>query len=487
MEKGKMNRRQFLRMSAGLGGVALLAACAPKPTEPAKPAEATQAPAEATQAPEATTAPAEAVKIQIMWRTESTEQPMLEGMIADYKKKQSNVTMELITVPWAEYEPKLMSMYAGGIPPDIYGTGGTNPYVERSFRGMVLVLDPYVEKEGEDFKKDLWPVGLKSYTIGGKLIAMTFALLGPGVFYNATMFDEKGVKYPPTDWKVKWPWEEMLDTAKQLTLDKDGDGKIDQYGLNCGHASVWYYTRLWGQDVVGKDDYASGLLHKWQTDAKEVYDAAVAGVQARADTLLVQNIGPSPATAQALGQIGPLLKTGAVAMEFTGGWALWGDLPEKYKYRCGINPTGGVNGSGTNCRNCWCEPLQICSKTKYPDQSWGFVKYMTVDEDSLTIQLTHRNLLPAKRSLTDLYFQKYASRVAMTPEEQRAFFVGGLENAETTVPDHILVGWAAARDIMNAELDPVWQGTKTAKEAIDSMVPKINQKAIENLQQLGLS
>jgi ABC-type glycerol-3-phosphate transport system substrate-binding protein len=124
-----------------------------------------------------------------MWRTSSTENPMLDELNPLFSEKNAAIEMESIYVPWDEYEPKLMTMYAGGIAPDIYGTGGTNPYIERFFRGMVLELDPFVEAEGPEFLDDLYPVGVKSYTKNGKLVAMTFCLCNAGVFINSTRFD----------------------------------------------------------------------------------------------------------------------------------------------------------------------------------------------------------------------------------------------------------------------------------------------------------
>ncbi len=494
MEKGKLNRRQFLQLSAGIGGAALLAACAPKPAPTAEPtkapvAEATQAP-EATAVPEATAAQptaGEKAKIQLMWRTSESETPMVNKFVAKFMEKNPDIAVEEVDVPWNEFEPKLMSLYAAGIAPDILGTGGTNPYVERYYRGMVLVLDPYLDKEPKELKDDLWPVGVKSYTKEGKLVALTFNVLYSGVFMNATRFDEAGVPYPTIDWKKPWTVEEMIETARKLTKDKDGDGKIDVYGLSWGHWSPWYHTRLWGQDLVSADDYASGLFHKWQTDKKEVYDACVAGLQARADAVWKHKVGPNPATAQSLGQIGPLLKTGAVAMEFTGGWALWGELPEEFKFRCATNPVGGVNGSGSTCKNTWADPVQIISKTKYPEQAWAFAKFLTVDDDAIAINVSYRAMMPAVRSKTDQFLKIFQPKLAMTMEEATTFFLGAMEQAETTVPDHILVGSAAARDIVSAEMDPVWNGEKTAKEAIDAAIPKVQKALEDNLKQLNLS
>ncbi len=153
MSKTRLSRRDFLRLTAvGTAGV-VLAGCA-KATE--------VAPAAEEKPVEEAAKPAEAVKLSIMWRTNPDEEKMLTEMIPVFKEK-SGIDLETIVVPWDEYEPKLMTMYASDIAPDIYGTGGTNPYIERWVRGMVLELDNYVLGEPASFTEDLFPVALNAY------------------------------------------------------------------------------------------------------------------------------------------------------------------------------------------------------------------------------------------------------------------------------------------------------------------------------------
>jgi multiple sugar transport system substrate-binding protein len=479
----KLSRRNFLQLSAFATAGSLLAACAPKATE----APAEEPEEEPTQkVEEQPVEEPEAAKVSIMWRTSPQENPMIDAVVALYHEKQSAVVVEPIYVPWDEFEPKLMTMFAGDMAPDIYGTGGTNPWVERVYRGMVKELDPYVDQD-PSIKEDLHEVGVKSYTIGGKLIAMPLNLCPAAISINATRFDEAGVEYPTIDWSsTGWTWGEVIATAKQMTLDKDGDGKIDQYGLHPSHQSPWTYTRLWGKDLVSDEDYASGLLHKWQTDKPEVYDALLAGMQARADAMYKDEVTPSPETYSVLSQMGSVLKTGAVAMYFGGGWALSGDLPEEFEFRYSINPVG-ADGAGTRVKNTWVDPIQVGSQSKNPDAAWDYTKFMVSDLDALAIQIPAASKIPAVKSAFDLYLSKHTARLAMTEEEQRTFFTGAVEQAETTVPCHILVGWAAIRDIFRSEMEPAWMGEKTVKEAVDEMIPKVNAKLQENLEELDLA
>lgn len=57
-----------------------------------------------------------------------------------------------------------------------------------------------------------------------------------GMFYNKRIFREAGLKDPQQLMdEDNWNWTTMLDAAKKLTVDNNGDGKPDQYGLAGAH------------------------------------------------------------------------------------------------------------------------------------------------------------------------------------------------------------------------------------------------------------
>ena len=63
--------------------------------------------------------------------------------------------------------------------------------------------------------------------------------IGTMIFsYQADLFVEAGIVDESGNAKPPDTWEEMLDAAKTLTGDIDGDGTIDRYGMG------WYATRI---------------------------------------------------------------------------------------------------------------------------------------------------------------------------------------------------------------------------------------------------
>jgi len=474
----KISRRHLLQLS-GLGlGAATLVACAATPA-PSAPAAEKTVEEEATAAPPA----AEAVKLTTMWRTNPAENTMLEGIVELWAKEHPDIEVEPIFVPWDEYEPKLLAMYAGGVAPDVTGIGGTNPYVERYVRGMVMGLRPFLDVNPE-IEEGMWPVAIKAYSIRGDVIGLPWSITYPGFFYNATLLDETGVEHPPVDWTDEsWTFEEVMVRAKQLTLDKDNDGRTDQFGVEFSHRSPFYLTRLWGQDLVTDEDYADGVLHKLRFDEDEVYEACLAGIQFVANAIHKEKVTPSPDTAQALSQLGPMLKTGALAMNFSAAWALSPPLPEQYEFGAAAEPRAKTTG-----HTAWLNPMQMISTTKHPDEAWKFMAFFVTNAKAQEIFLenTTGKIPPAKAGLK-AYVDGWAPRLVNTPDELELMIQGALDQVKSSCPCHILVGWAAIRDTFNSELEPVWLGTTEPKEALDTMIPLMNEALEDKLKELELA
>jgi len=119
MERQKLSRRDFLRMSALTAAGAALAGCA-KPTQPpaTEAVEATKPP-EATKAPAPTTAPAEPEEVTLEVRSTTPEYENAERQIWNiFEAENPGVKIEMFSVnedQWAAHDAKV----AGGWLPDI--------------------------------------------------------------------------------------------------------------------------------------------------------------------------------------------------------------------------------------------------------------------------------------------------------------------------------------------------------------------------------
>jgi ABC-type glycerol-3-phosphate transport system substrate-binding protein len=99
--------------------------------------------------------------------------------------------------------------------------------------GFLTPLDDYLKNSR------IAPDVIDSMRFGGKEV---YGLEGwfnandTGLFYNKRIFKEAGLKDPQQLLEEdNWNWNSMLDAAKKLTVDNNGDGKMDQYGLAGAH------------------------------------------------------------------------------------------------------------------------------------------------------------------------------------------------------------------------------------------------------------
>lgn len=173
-----------------------------------------------------------------------------------------------------------------------------------------MTLDSLVEASGFDLST-FDPALVDLYrNDAGELTAIPFAVYPSVTFYNADLFDEAGLSYPPSEFgapyvmpdgtEVPWNYDTVAEIAKILTVDANGndatmDGfdptAIEQFGLNFQWARVrliwsylqpasfydaaantitlpeewhqatqWYWDRVWVDHTVPNSTYAASDL-----------------------------------------------------------------------------------------------------------------------------------------------------------------------------------------------------------------------------------
>jgi len=107
----------------------------------------------------------------------------------------------------------------------------------------------YPEEYLEQFPKEV----IDNNTFDGKLYMLPQDVQPMLFFVRKDIFAEAGLDYPKT-------LTEMIELGKKLTVDKDGDGNIDQYGLAMAGTpgylinEVFRYTKQAGGDVLNFND-----------------------------------------------------------------------------------------------------------------------------------------------------------------------------------------------------------------------------------------
>ncbi|MCC6547553.1 sugar ABC transporter substrate-binding protein [Candidatus Sumerlaeota bacterium] len=173
-----------------------------------------------------------------------------EKLVADYNRDHPDVFVKLTRLSWAKGSERLDIAAFSGRPPDVAGGVFKVKYVES---GLLAPLDKYLDEEtepssDESFRFDIYPGDLRNVQWRGKAYAFPWYREGFVLILNRDLFEERGVPLPKGG---AWSWEEFLASMHKLTFDRDGDGKIDVYGIgfNTGKEKWEAYPFLFGEGM----------------------------------------------------------------------------------------------------------------------------------------------------------------------------------------------------------------------------------------------
>ncbi len=378
-----LSRRDFLRV-AGLGaGGALLAACRPQVIEKTVEVEKI-----VTQVVEVQST-VEVEKEVVVEVTPSGERPLLRfamynydpalaalaRMFNDFEEQVGTAQVKLETAPWDQFWARFESQAAAGIAPDLQ-IGDPLKMADYADAGIYLNIEPYLERdqvnldaylavsiEACKFDKDTGLIGQ------GTQWGLPITLVGTILYYNKDIFDAAGVAYPTEEW-------DRLDfeaAALQLTQDSRGRKPGDS-GFDPDDVAIYGCSTIGGYSTaVHLWNNGGGLVSEDQKECWVDKPESVEIFQWLADLILKHHVNPDPAWFQGQPDV---FMTQRIAMKLDGSWNL-DPYVDKATFNWDVAPvpkgTAGlprITYAGTNT-------LHIYSGTKYPDQSWDLLKFMT--------------------------------------------------------------------------------------------------------------
>ena len=144
-----------------------------------------------------------------------------------FEAEHPDIDIKLIHIPSpADYRLRLGTDFAAGDPADIVLINYRR-YAPFAAMGVLEPLAPYLRESDVIDDADFFPQASDPFRWRGQLMCVPQNISSLVVYYNKDLFDTAGLAYPADD----WDWDDFLATASALTLDLDGDGRTDQYGL----------------------------------------------------------------------------------------------------------------------------------------------------------------------------------------------------------------------------------------------------------------
>ncbi len=157
------------------------------------------------------------------WVSSPSETAVYREVLDGFRQKYPEQEFEYEPIP-GNYPEKIQLMLGTRTAPDLfYLKGFTAPaYMDYD---VLEPLDPFMS-ETEDFDvDDFFPFSIEAFRQNGQQYGIPKDFNPYVMFYNKEMFREAGIDSLPTDWLS------FVQACERLTIDKDEDGKTDQYGF----------------------------------------------------------------------------------------------------------------------------------------------------------------------------------------------------------------------------------------------------------------
>jgi len=379
-------------------------------------------------------------KIQFLVADGPPMKDYLEALTKDFMKENPGVEVEMIWVPWGQFETKIIAMHTGGVAPDLHQVDDdTIPFFGR--KGLVMPMGDLLATEGikkEDYAKIVWDLT----SVDGKIYAITLALKPRATVYNVKMFREAGIS-APDKWANAWSADDFLTAAKKLVV-KDATGKVSRY------AWMWDY---WCWDWI---PYSNGGSFFSQDMTTYTFDspAVVEAMQYVADTAYKHGVAIPYATQKDVGG-DSLFASEKIAMYQSGIWSV-NVLRTKPNLEWDIMPHFKIfKSAGTECSLF---TFAIPKTTKNKSATYRFAKFMLGQQAQTAIAGAGRFMPIKKTAYTDNSFlqpDQLPKRAKLWEESLEyqgrwPFNFNGPEMRETIKPN----------------VDILWAGEITAAESL---------------------
>jgi len=403
------------------------------------------------------------------------ENASTQATIDSFNASQDKIEVELMLIPWESYVQQLNTMAAADNLPD---SANLKEEMVKAWAGKDMLAD--VSGMYSDENKPLDCITFKG--ADGSPVAYSVAAETILMYYNKDMFDAAGLDYPPTKAENAWTWGEFVDTAKALTLDKDGkhpgeDGFDDQSIVQFGalvENLVWQLE--WPVLSNG-----GGFVSEDGSELTIGEPEAIEAIQAVADLYLKDNVAPLSTGATDDGVQRGLI-AGTVAMTTNGAWNVGTCLntakEEGLNYGVAVLPKfkqyATVATGGT---------AVVFKQSEHPEAAMEWIKYMN-DIDSAWDGLIATGIWPPifeKYYTDETLTHKWVDNPNFPPyEDYKSVVVDTTINNEYTHP----TAWMYAENtadlypLLNSLLGDVWTGKTTAEEAITGNMDQL-QAAFE--------
>lgn len=392
---------------------------------------------------------------------DATEKKTTEEVLKKFQEKNTWITVKPLIIPNAQYDTKITTMVAANEQLDLSQLESATIAYPLAEQGKLMNLKEIADTDPEMPLSSFVPASLY-YLDKDTVIGVGTGIEVFNLFYNKDLIAAAGVETPPTDPEKAWTWDQFVENAKKLTIDRNGKNAMDpefnakqiaQYGVTFGK---WW--GLWGNFIYSNggdyitEDGQFGLSKPEATEA----------LQKLADLINVHHVSPTPTAEKGLPGTDIALQTKKVAMVIDGQWAHLPIDAAKVNFGSGVLPkmkelkTQAVTGM-----------FGIFKGTVSPEACWQLIKYLDDPAQDLTLY-KNGNLMPVNMPwLTEQdKLDQWTKGLTSRPDGYVQGIVGMLLRYSVPTPTGTVKNFSKIIDVVNPALDKVWLGEQTASEAM---------------------
>ena len=255
----------------------------------------------------------------------------------------------------SDFDTKISASMGSGDAPDVMYMWNYPAYHEG-----LEPLDSYIEKEGEDYKKNFYSTLWNYNSYDEQIYGLPVGFTTHCVYYNKDLFEKAGVEVPKGD----WTWDDLKEKAKEI-YEKTG---VKGFSFSMKPDPYDYEMYLWsnGTAYCDKDGKMEGYVDS---------DKALETYKMFQD---MEKDGYAVATEKSGSDE---FQAGQTGMFVYGAWAVKKYTEEGVNFGLAKLPSFGSEKSASILSS---SGVAIAKSSKNKEAAWEFVKFWTSEESNKT-------------------------------------------------------------------------------------------------------
>jgi multiple sugar transport system substrate-binding protein len=393
----------------------------------------------------------EARHVSFMVFGDPAELAAYRSLEAAFEVVHPEIDVELIHIPGqSDYRLRLGADFAAGSPPDV-ALINYRRYAAFAARGVLEPLESYLRASDVIAETDFYPEAVAPFRWRGELMCLPQNISSLVVYVNEDLFKAADLPLPADD----WTWDDFLAAAKALTLDHDGDGRIDQHGLGMEVSLPRLAPFVWqngGELVVldeGRRPIRLALESRAAREAVEWFVALQAEHGVVPDALA--EAAESSESRFLAGRMGMFLDSRRAVPSFRDIEAFeWDVAPLPLREQA-----AGILHTDAYC---------MAAAAQDKDAAWTFIEFANSPEGQAIVAASGRTV----PSLVEVAESAAFLDPEVPPASSRLF----LDGIPVLRGVPIMAGWVDIEEVAGDELERAFYGQATVDEAISAMISR---------------